>query len=144
MRVMVIVKADRVIEAGGMPSEAILAEMGRFNEALAEAGVLLSGEGLHPSSKGVRVSFPGGTVTDGPFAETKELVAGFWLWKVGSMAEAIDWIRRSPFRSMSDGEVGEIEIRPVLEADDFGEAFTPELREQEERIAGSLARSRST
>lgn len=132
MRVMVIVKADKVIEAGGMPSEDILAEMTRFNEALADAGVLVMGEGLHPSSRGVRVSFPGGTVTDGPFAETKELVAGFWIWNVASVDEAVEWLRRSPFASLPDGQVGELEIRPIFEADDFGEAFTPELRAQED------------
>ena len=114
--------------------------MGQFNEELVKAGVMLAGEGLHPSSKGVRIRFPVGTVIDGPFAETKELVAGFWLWQVASMQEAIDWMRRSPFREFPEGEV---EIRPVFEADDFGEAFTPELREQEARIMAEAARNRT-
>ena len=131
MRVMVIVKASQESEAGVMPSEAILAEMGKYNEQLANAGVMLAGEGLHPTSKGKRVRFSGAqrTVIDGPFAETKELIAGYWLWKVASMDEAIDWIKRAPF----DGGT-EIELRPVFEADDFGKEFTPELRAQEERI----------
>ena len=131
MRVMVLVKANKESEAGTMPDEKILADMGKFNEELVKAGVMLAGEGLHPSSKGKRVKFSGGkaTVTDGPFAETKELIAGFWLWQVRSMDEAIEWLKRSPF----DGGT-EIEIRPVFEADDFGAEFTPELRQQEERI----------
>ena len=133
MRVMVIVKASRASEAGQMPSEALLTEMGRFNEELAKAGVLLAGEGLHPSARGVRVRFSGPTrtVVDGPFAETSELVAGYWLWQVGSMAEAVDWVRRCPNPQPEDSE---IEIRPVFEADDFGEAMTPELRAQEDRL----------
>jgi hypothetical protein len=133
MRVMAIVKASEDSEAGKMPSEELLAEMGKFNEELVKAGVMLAGEGLHPSSKGVRVSFGGGerTVVDGPFAETKELIAGYWLLQVRSMEEAVEWIRRCPD---PHEEGGEIEIRPVFEADDFGEEFTPELREQEERI----------
>lgn len=114
--------------------------MGRFNEELVKAGVLLAGEGLQPSAKGVRVSFPGGTVIDGPFAETKELVAGFWLWQVKSMQEAIDWIRRSPFQEFPEGDV---EIRPVFEPDDFGEAFTPELRAQEARVFAEASKNRA-
>ncbi|NEP18568.1 MAG: YciI family protein [Leptolyngbya sp. SIO4C1] len=134
MKVMVLVKATPDSEAGIMPTEDILAAMGQFNEALVEAGIMLAGEGLHPTSKGVRVTFSGRhcTVIDGPFAETKELVAGFWLWQVKSMAEAIDWIKRSPFQD------GEVEIRPIFEADDFGDAFTPELREQEERLRAEM------
>src|SRR5437879_8019482 len=130
MRFMVIVKADKDSEAGVMPSEQLLRDMGKFNEELANAGVMLAGEGLHPSSKGARVKFAGGkkTVIDGPFAETKELVAGFWLWKVNSKEEAIDWLKRAPF------EETEVEVRQVFEAEDFGGEFTPELREQEARI----------
>src|SRR5436305_3176127 len=131
MRVMVIVKANKESEAGVLPSRELLTEMGKFNEELVKAGVMLAGEGLHSSAKGKRVKFSGGktTVTDGPFTETKELIAGFWLWQVRSMDEAIEWLKRSPF----DGGT-EIEIRPVFEADDFGAEFTPELRKQEERI----------
>ena len=131
MRFMVIVKANKDSEAGVMPNQKILEDMGKFNEELAKAGVMLAAEGLHPSSKGKRVKFSGGkaTVTDGPFTETKELIAGFWLWQVRSMDEAIVWLKRSPF----DGGA-EIEIRPVFEADDFGAEFTPELRQQEDRI----------
>ena len=131
MRFMVMVKATKNSEAGAMPSEKLLAEMGKFNEELVKAGVMLAGEGLHPSSKGTRVKFSGGkrTVIDGPFAETKELVAGFWLWQVRSKDEAIEWLKRAPF----DGGT-EVEIRQVFEADDFGPEFTPELREQEERL----------
>ena len=131
MRCLVIVKANKDSEAGVMPSQKLLEDMGKFNEELARAGVMLAAEGLHPSSKGKRVKFSGGktTVTDGPFAETKELIAGFWLWQVRSMDEAIEWLKRSPF----DGGA-EIEIRPVFEADDFGAEFTPELRQQEDRI----------
>ena len=140
MRVMVIVKASQESEAGAMPSTEVLSKMGQFNEELVKAGVLLAGEGLHPSSKGVRVRFPGGTVIDGPFTETKELIAGFWVWQVKSMQDAIDWIRRSPFQEFPDSEV---EIRPVFEADDFGEAFTPELREQEVRIFAEAGRNRT-
>jgi hypothetical protein len=134
---MVIVKATKDSEAGVMPTHEELAKMGQFNEELVKAGVMLAGEGLHPTSKGVRIRFPEGTVVDGPFAETKELIAGFWLWQVKSMQEAIDWMQRSPFRAFPEGEV---EIRPVFEADDFGEAFTPELREQEARIMAEAAR----
>jgi hypothetical protein len=133
MKVMVMVKATQDSEAGVMPSEQLLSEMGKFNEELVKAGIMLAGEGLHPSSKGVRVRFSGAnrTVTDGPFAETKELVAGYWLWQVQLMEEAIAWVKRCP--NPMPGE-SEIEIRSVFEADDFGEAFTPELREQEDRI----------
>ena len=134
MRVMAIVKASEDSEAGKMPSEELLAAMGEFNEEMVKAGVLLAGEGLHPSSKGVRVSFGGGderTVIDGPFAETKELIAGYWLMQVRSFEEAVEWIKRCP---NPHDEEGEIEIRQVFEAEDFGEEFTPELREQEERI----------
>jgi len=136
MRFMVIVKANSESEAGVMPSEKILAEMGKFNEELVKAGVMLAGEGLHPSSKGKRIKFSGGkqTVMDGPFTETKELIAGFWLWQVRSLEEAIEWLKRSPF----DGGT-EIEIRQVFEADDFGAEFTPELREQEERLRKQVA-----
>lgn len=140
MRVMVIVKASPESEAGQMPSEQLLADMGRYNEELVKAGVMLAGEGLHPSSKGVRVQFSGErrTVVDGPFSETKELIAGFWLWQVRSMEEAIEWVRRCPNPQLSDSE---IEIRPVFEADDFGAEFTPELREQEERLRTQIAQS---
>ena len=130
MRFMIIVKADKNSEAGVMPSEKLLADMGKFNEELSKAGVMLAGEGLHPSSKGARVKFSGGKsiVIDGPFAETKELIAGFWLWQVKSKEEAIEWLKRAPF------EETEVEIRQVFEAEDFGAEFTPELREQEERV----------
>jgi hypothetical protein len=133
MRVMVLVKANEDSEAGVMPSEQMLTEMGKYNEELVKAGVMLAGEGLHPSSKGKRIKFSGEkkTVIDGPFIETKELIAGFWLWQVRSMDEAVEWARRMP--NPHEGE-GEVEIRPVFEADDFGEEFTPELREQEERL----------
>lgn len=133
MRVMVLVKADDKSEAGVMPSEELLAAMGKYNEELVKAGVLLAGDGLQPSSKGVRVRFSGDdrTVIDGPFAETKELIAGYWLWQVSSLDEAIEWAKRCP--NPMDGE-SELEIRPVFEADDFGEAYTPELREQAERL----------
>ena len=138
MRVLVIVKATRQSEAGVMPSERLLTEMGRYNEELVQAGIILAGEGLHPSRKGRRVRFEGASraVIDGPFAETKDLIAGFWLWQVRSMEEAVEWVRRCP---NPHEEVCEIEIRPVFEADDFGEAFTPELREQEERLREQVA-----
>jgi hypothetical protein len=138
MRFMVMVKADKDTEAGVMPSEQLLREMGEYNEQLAKAGVLLAGEGLHPSSRGVRVSFDGDkrTVIDGPFAETKELVAGFWLIQVKSKEEAIEWVKRCPNPT---GAKGEIEIRQVFEAEDFGEAFTPELRAAEERLRAQMA-----
>jgi hypothetical protein len=142
MKVMVLVKASRASEAGEMPSEALLAEMTAFNEELAKAGVLLAGEGLHPSAKGARVAFSGKSrvVTDGPFAETKELIAGYWMWEVASMKEAIDWVKRCP-NPHNDDSV--IEIRPVFEAEDFGAALTPELREREERLrADAEARRR--
>ena len=131
MRCLVIVKANPESEAGIMPSTEILTAMGKYNEELVKAGVMLAGEGLHPSSKGKRVKFNGGksVVTDGPFAETKELVAGFWLWQVRSMDEAIEWLKRSPF----DGGT-EIEVRPIFDPEDFGANLTPELREQEERL----------
>ena len=135
MRFMVIVKADKNSEAGVLPTKELLTEMGKFNEELAKAGVMLAGEGLQPSSKGSRVRFSGNkrTVVDGPFSETKELVAGFWLWQVKSKEEAIEWLKRAPFRE------GEVEIRQVFEAEDFGADFTPELREQEERIRQQVA-----
>jgi hypothetical protein len=135
MRYMILIKADKDTEAGVMPDEKLLTEMGNFNEELAKAGVLVSGEGLHPSSKGARVRFSGAkrTVIDGPFAETKELVCGFWIWKVKSKEEAIEWVMRCP--NPLKGE-SEIEIRQVFETDDFGDALTPELREQEERVFG--------
>ena len=136
MRFMVIVKANKDSEAGKMPTEEMLTKMGKFNEELAKAGVMLAGEGLHPTSKGARVKFSNGktTVTDGPFAETKELIAGFWLWQVKSKEEAIEWLKRAPF---DNGE--ELEIRQVFEAADFGDEFTPELREQEDRIRKQVA-----
>ena len=137
MRVMVMVKADKSSEAGVMPDEKLLTEMGKFNDELVKAGVMLAGEGLHPSSKGARVRFNGAkrSVVDGPFAETKELVAGFWLWQVKSMAEAIEWVKRCP--NPMPGE-SEIEIRPVFEAEDFGPALTPELRAQEDRQCAQI------
>src|SRR5205809_7162439 len=133
MRFMVIVKANKDSEAGVLPSTEILTEMGKFNEELVKAGVMLAGEGLHPSSKGVRVRFSGGkrTVIDGPFAETKELIAGFWIWQVKSKEEAIEWVKRCP---NPHNEETEVEIRQVFEAEDFGAELTPELREQEERL----------
>jgi len=136
MRVIVVVKANKDSEAGIMPTEQILTAMGKYNEELVKAGVMLAGEGLHPSSKGKRIKFSGGkhTVTDGPFTETKELIAGFWLWQVRSMEEAVEWLKRSPF----DGGA-EVEIRQVFEADDFGAELTPELREQEERLRKQVA-----
>jgi hypothetical protein len=133
---MVLVKASKDSEAGVMPSEQLLRDMGNFNEELVKAGVMLAGDGLHPSSKGARVRFSGGkrAVIDGPFAETKELVAGYWLWKCKSLAEAIDWLKRAPF------EETEVEIRQVFEPEDFGAEFTPELREQEERLWAEAAK----
>ncbi|WBT39210.1 YciI family protein [Hyphomicrobium sp. DMF-1] len=140
MKVMVIVKASKSSEAGEMPGEQLLTDMGNYNEELVKAGILLAGEGLHPSSKGARVRFSGKDrlVIDGPFAETKEVIAGYWLWNVKDLAEAIAWVKRCP--NPHDEET-EIEIRPVFEADDFGEAFTPELRAQEERIAADAKRN---
>ena len=133
MRVMVLIKANADSEAGVMPSQELLAAMGKYNEELVKAGVMLAGEGLHPSSKGKRVRFSGDkrTVIDGPFAETKELVAGFWLWQVKSMEEAVEWVKRCPNPT---GIEGDVEIRPVFEAEDFGEELTPELRAQDERL----------
>ena len=138
MRFMVIVKATKDSEAGVMPSEQLLAEMGKYNEELVKAGIMLAGEGLHPSSKGARVRFSGKqrAVIDGPFAETKELIAGYWLWQVKSREEAIEWVKRCPNPMPGDSE---IEIRQVFEAEDFGAEFTPELREQEERLREKIA-----
>jgi hypothetical protein len=140
MRVMVIIKANKDSEAAVMPSEQLLTDMGKFNEELVKAGVMLAGEGLHPSSKGKRVRFSGEKriVIDGPFAETKELIAGFWLWQVKSMDEAIQWIKRSPFQET------EIEIRPVFEAEDFGAEFTPEAREQEARLRAQIEKQKTS
>jgi len=139
MRFMIIVKASKESEAGEMPSTELLAAMGNYNEELVKAGVMLAGDGLHPTSKGVRVRFDGKkrTVIDGPFAETKELIAGFWIWQVKSRDEATEWLKRAPF----DGGT-EIEVRQVFEAEDFGEEFTPELREQEARLMAEAARNR--
>jgi hypothetical protein len=138
MRFMILVKADKNTEAGALPDEKLLSEMGKYNEDLAKAGILLAGEGLHPSAKGARVRFSGEkrTVIDGPFAETKELIAGFWLWQVKSKEEAIEWVKRCPNPT---GVEAEIEIRQVFEAEDFGAEFTPELREQEERVRAQVA-----
>ena len=143
MRVMVIVKATKNSEASEMPSEKLLADMGKFNEELVKAGIMLAGDGLHPSSKGKRVHFSGGkkTVIDGPFSETKELIAGFWIWQVKSMDEALEWARRCP--DPMSGEESDLEIRPLFEAEDFGAEFTPELREQEERLRTEIERKRS-
>jgi hypothetical protein len=137
MRFMVLVKADKNTEAGALPDEKLLTEMGKYNEALVKAGVLLAGEGLHPSSKGARVRFSGAnrTVVDGPFAETKELIAGFWLWQVRSKEEAIEWVKRCPNPT---GAESEIEIRQIFEAEDFGAAMTPEVREAEERLRAQV------
>ena len=140
MRVMVLIKATEESEAGVMPSQELLAQMGNFNEELVKAGVMLAGDGLHPSSKGVRVAFSGSErkVIDGPFAETKELLAGYWLWQVSSLDEAVEWVKRVP--NPDAGTQAEIEIRPVFEADDFGDALTPELREQDERLRNQTRR----
>lgn len=137
MRVLVIVKANEDSEAGIMPTEQMLADMGKFNEQLVNAGIMLAGEGLHPSSKGKRIKFSGGNriVTDGPFAETRELIAGFWLWQVKSMEEAVEWLKRAPF----DGGA-EVEIRPIFEAEDFGAELTPELRKLQERLRTKSAK----
>ncbi len=142
MRVMVMIGATKKSEAGEIPSEKLLTEMGKYNEELVKAGVMLGGEGLHPSSLGKRVRFGGGkrTVVDGPFAETKELIAGFWLWQVKSMEEAVEWVRRCP--DPMPGEEAVIEIRRVFEPDDFGKELTPELRAQEERLAAEIERQR--
>ena len=138
MRVIVLIKANDKTEAGAMPSERMLAEMGKYNEELVKAGVMLAGEGLHPSSKGKRVKFSKGklTVTDGPFTETKELICGFWLWQVKSMEEAVEWVKRIP--NPDNEDEGNIEIRQVFEMEDFGDEFTPELREQEARLRSQL------
>ncbi len=138
MRVMVLVKASEASEAGKMPTQQLLTEMGQFNEELVKAGIMLAGEGLHPSSKGVRVQFFGKerVVIDGPFAETKELVAGYWIWQVKSMEEAIAWVKRCPNPMTEDSD---IEIRPIFSPEDFGEAFTPELQQQEERLRDEIA-----
>ena len=137
MRVLVIVKANEQSEAGVMPSEQLLTDMGHYNEELVKAGIMLAGEGLHPSSRGARIHFDGAsrTVTDGPFAETKELVAGYWLWQVRSLEEAIEWVKRCPNPHAGPSD---IEIRPVFEAEDFGEAFTPEQREREAALRRQL------
>jgi hypothetical protein len=142
MKVMVIVKATKNSEAGVMPSEQLLAAMGNFNEELVKAGIMLAGEGLHPSVKGKRIRFSGGarSVVDGPFTETKELIAGYWLWQVTSMEEAVEWARRCP--DPMPGEDAELEIRPIFEAEDFGREFTPELRAQEDRLRVELERRR--
>src|SRR5215510_163200 len=144
MLVMVIVKATKNSEAGVMPSEKLFADMGKFNEALVKAGIMLAADGLHPSSKGKRVRFSGEkrTVLDGPFAETKELIAGYWIWQVKSMEEAVEWLRRCP--DPMPGEESEIEIRPVFEAEDFGAEFTPELRAQEGRLRTEIERKRGS
>jgi hypothetical protein len=138
MKVMVIVKATKASEAGQMPSQQLLSEMGKFNEELVKAGIMQAGEGLHPSSKGARVRFSGQSraVIDGPFAETKELIAGFWLWKVSSLQEALDWVKRCP---NPHEEECEIEIRPVFEVEDFGDAATPEIRERDARLRAQVA-----
>ena len=142
MKVMVIVKATKNSEAGMMPSEQLLAEMGKYNEELVKAGIMLAGDGLQPSRKGKRIRFSTGkrTVIDGPFTETKELIAGYWIWQVRSMDEAVEWARRCP--DPMPGEDAELEIRPIFEAEDFGEQFTPELRAQEERLRGEMDRQK--
>src|SRR6476660_1198912 len=142
MRFMVLVKASKESEAGILPDQKLLTEMGKFNEELVKAGVMLAGEGLHPSSKGARVKFSGAkrTVIDGPFTETEELIAGFWLWQVKSKEEAIAWVKRCPNPLEGDSE---IEIRQVFEAEDFGAEFTPELREQEERLRAQIGQNKS-
>ena len=143
MRVLVIVKASKNSEAGVLPDEKLLTAMGKYNEELVKAGIMLAGEGLHPSKRGKRVRFSDGkkTVYDGPFSETKELVAGYWLWKVKSIEEAVEWVRRCP--DPMPGETSEIEIRPVFEAEDFGKEFTPELRAQEDRLRAQMDRQRT-
>ena len=144
MKVMVIVKATKASEAGELPSPELLAAMGKFNEELVKAGIMLAGDGLHPSRKGKRVRFSGGqkAIIDGPFAETKELIAGYWIWQVKSIDEAVEWVRRCP--DPMPGEESEIEIRPVFEAEDFGKEFTPELRAQEERLRAEVERQRKS
>jgi hypothetical protein len=145
MKVMVIVKASKDSENGVMPSEKLLTEMGKYNEELVKAGIMLAGDGLHPSAKGKRVHFVGGskaTVSDGPFSETKELVAGYWIWQVRSMDEAVEWARRCP--NPMPGQEGELELRPIFEAEAFGKEFTPELRAQDERLRAELARQKGS
>lgn len=144
MKVMVIVKATKNSEAGVMPSEELFLEMGRYNEELVQAGIMLAGDGLQPSAKGKRIRFAGSkrTVVDGPFAETKELIAGYWIWQVRSMEEAVEWARRCP--DPMPGEESELEIRPIYEVEDFGDAATPEVREQNERLRVELERQRKT
>jgi hypothetical protein len=139
---MVIVKATKNSEAGVMPGEQLLSDMGKYNEELVKAGIMLAGDGLQPSAKGKRIKFSGGrrTVVDGPFAETKELIAGYWVWQVRSMDEAVEWARRCP--DPMPGEDAELEIRPIFEADDFGQEFTPELRAQEERLRQEIERQK--
>ena len=141
MRCMVVVKASKDSEAGVLPSRELLTNMGKFNEELVKAGVMLAGEGLQPSSKGKRITFTGSkpTITDGPFAETKELIAGYWLWQVRSMEEAVEWLKRSPF-----GPGAEVEIRPVFEAEDFGANLTPEIKEREERLRNQISEKKSS
>jgi len=143
MKVMVIVKATENSEAGVMPSETLLREMGAFNEELVKAGIMTAGEGLHPSAKGKRIRFSGGkrSVVDGPFAETKELIAGYWVWQVRSMEEAVEWARRCP--DPMPGEEGELEIRPIFEAEDFGKEYTPELRAQDDRLRDEIERQKN-
>ena len=143
MKVMVIVKATKNTEAGVMPTEELLTAMGKFNEELVKAGIMLAGEGLHPSAKGKRIQFSGGkrTVVDGPFAETKELIAGYWIWQVKSMDEAVEWARRCP--DPMPGEDAVLEIRPFFEAEDFGAEFTPELRAQEDRLRQEMERQKN-
>ncbi len=143
MKVMVIVKATKDSEAGVMPTEQMLAEMGNYNEELVKAGIMKAGEGLHPSSKGKRITFSGNkrTVVDGPFAETKELIAGFWIWQVKSMEEAVEWAKRCP--SPMPNDEGVLEIRQIFEAEDFGAEFTPELRAQEDRLREQLERQKA-
>ena len=140
MRFMILLKADKTTESGALPDEKLLTEMGKYNEELVKAGVMLAGEGLHPSSKGARVKFSGAnrSVIDGPFAETKELLAGFWIFKVNSLQEAIDWVKKCP--NPLQGEA-EIEIRQIFEAEEFGDAFTPELREQEKRLGDQMTQN---
>jgi len=142
---MVIIKANEDSEAGIMPSEKLLTEMGKFNEELVKAGVMLDGEGLHPTSKGKRVKFSSGNriVNDGPFAETRELIAGFWIWKVNSFEEAVEWVKRIPYDSETAQSDTEVEIRQIFEAADFGAEFTPELREQEDRVRAQAAKLKS-
>jgi len=140
MRVMVIIKANKDSEAGVMPSEKLLTEMGKFNEELVNAGIMLAGEGLHPSKKGKRVRFSGGQriVTDGPFTETKDLVGGYWIWKVNSIDEAVEWVKRIPFDAETSPSDAEVELRPIFEAEDFGAEYTPELRAQEDRLRAEI------